>query len=306
MDQSGGRTILTSAAPRIRARLADLPPGDCGCSRRFTQSEELFLELDEYYEVPPIAIHHDVNRREPSAGFLSAVEAVLDQVVPVTGGLLAGLSLGFNPLHASSALFYRVLERRGQRFIYLVTVDLSYRPLLHQVVTAGSNDVAPAYRTNRIFLAPDLVPLQDDLRVQQSISQTWIGETGRGYITQGIWIDRDLNKFLTRLFVAPGQLIYPYFPFHTKFKAICFSPIELGAGFRPRAVELIDSARAVLLPRIDDILETLREAPFSEELELFREMRAAVDPGWHEVFADLRLRAYLNEHDMKEYIVERQ
>ena len=32
-------------------------------------------------------------------------------------------------------------------------------------------------------------------KVHQLISNTWIGETGRGYLQHGIWMDNDLSKF---------------------------------------------------------------------------------------------------------------
>ncbi len=306
MEQSGGQIILNAAAPQIGERLSGLRSAEGAYSRHFTQSEEFFLELAKHYEVAPIAIHHDVNRSQPAAGFLDAVSLVLDQIIPEIAEVLCDLQFGFNPLHPASALFYRVLQHNQQRFLYLVTLDLSYRPLLHQVIEQGSNDVAPRYRTNRVFCAVDLIPLREGLLVEQSISQTWIGETGRGYITQGIWIDQDLNKFLTKLFLAPGQRIYPYYPFHTKFKAICFSPLDVSAALRERSVELLCAARAFLLPRIDDILETLKARPFSEELPLFLQLRRQLDAGWHSVWSGIRLRPYLNEQDMKEYIVERQ
>ena len=306
MEQSGGQIILNAAAPQIGERLSGLRSAESAYRRRFTQSEEFFLELEKHYEVPPIIIHHDVNRSEPAAGFLDAVNQVLDQIAPELAEVLCDLQFGFNPLHATSALFYRILQQNQQRFLYLVTLDLSYRPLLHQVIERGSNDVAPRYRTNRAFVAVDLIPLREGLRVEQSIPQTWIGETGRGYVTQGIWIDQDVNKFLTRLFLASGQRVYPYYPFHTKFKAICFSPIDVGALFRARAVELLCAARAFLLPRIDDILQTLKTSPFSEELPLFGQLRAQLDASWHSVWSGIRLRPYLNEQEMKEYIVEQQ
>lgn len=321
---------LAASPPEINARLAEFAlTGRADCSLRFTQSEEMFLLLDRGYEVPSIAIHHDLAQPHPSRRLVEAIDRVLEQLAVPLGPVLGGLQFGFDPAHPAWFYLYRIMRHEARSYLYLVTVDLSYRPLLHEVIEKGTNDAAPRYRTDRVYLAVDVMPLADNgapwpaaqvsdarepdarqqattVRIERSISDTWIGESGRGYVTQGIWIDRDLNKFLTKLFTAPGQRIYPYFPFHAKYNAICHTPLNLNASARDAALPHLHEARAVLMPHIDAILQSLKEHPFSEEMPLFMELRRGIDTRWSQLWQSVRLRAYLNEHEMKEYIVEQQ
>ena len=318
MGRNAEEIYLAESPPEIETVLSRLPQaGELACNLRFTQAEELFLLLDEYYAVPPIDIHHDLAQPRPSERFVTAVTRVLYQLSAPLGPVLSGLRFGFDPFHPAWAFFFQTMQHEDRVYLYLVTIDLAFRPLLHEVIEKGSNDTAPGYRTNRVYLSVDVVPLADGgapdatqpgttLRVERSISETWIGESGRGYVTQGIWIDRDLNRFLTKLFTAPGQRIYPYFPFHARYNAICHTPLDLLSSAREGALQHLHDARAVLMPHIDAILQTLKEQPFSEELPLFVQLRSGVDARWNQLWRNLRLRAYLNEQEMKEYIVEQQ
>ncbi len=72
--------------------------------------------------------------------------------------------------------------------------------------------------------------------VEQMISDTWIGETGRGYFIQGIWMDADLNKFFTKLVIPQGKRIYPYYPFTSKYRTICHNPIGISSAQRREAI----------------------------------------------------------------------
>ena len=310
MREVSGRLALSPAAPELTERLQRLPDDRLRAARRFTQNEEFFLELDQTFDVFPIPIHHPVDKLEPSSHYLHAVGNLIDQTAPSLAGALHGLDCAFDPMHAAWVFFFRLLAEENQSTLLLVTVDLAYRPLEHEVITRGSNDIAPHYRTNRIYLTVDFLPLRDadttggtlQVGIERSISQTWIGETGRGYVTQGIWIDRELNRFFTRLFLPQGARIYPWFPLHARYRCLCHSPLDISASARQNALETLHGARSVILPRMDEILEELKAQPFSDELPLFQEMRRQVAP--HEEWAGIRMRPYLNAQNMKEYAIE--
>jgi hypothetical protein len=67
---------------------------------------------------------------------------------------------------------------------------------------------------------------------------------------------------------------------------------------------MLATARNFLKPHIEEIQEALKEQQFSEELPTFQRLKADVDESWYEPWVNLRVRAYLNEADMKEFIVE--
>ncbi|TVR02696.1 MAG: hypothetical protein EA403_08210 [Spirochaetaceae bacterium] len=310
MREVSGRLALSPAAPELTERLREIPAEGPNAARRFTQNEEFFFELDRPFDVLPIPIHHPVEKLEPSPHYLDAVGNLIDQTASSLAGALHGLDCAFDPMHASWVFFFGLLAEAERPTLLLVTVDMAYRPLEHEVITRGSNDIAPRYRTNRIYLTVDFVPLRDaettdgTLRVgmERSISQTWIGETGRGYVTQGIWIDRELNRFFTRLFLPQGARIYPWFPLHARYRCLCHSPLDISASARQNALDTLHDARTIILPRMDEILEELKAQPFSDELPIFQEMRRQVTP--HEEWSRIRMRPYLNAQNMKEYVVE--
>jgi hypothetical protein len=183
---------------------------------------------------------------------------------------------------------------------------------VHEVEEQGSNDVSPRYRTDRLYVEADIVPLEDIVEraaqtkafvIEQVVSQTWIGETGRGYFVQGIWLDRDLTKFFSKLFLPPGKRTYPYYPFTCKYRSICYTALELTPERRGRETALLAAARSFIKPHIEDIQEALKGASFDESLPAFTKLKEQVDERWYEPFQRLRVRAYLNEADMKEFVV---
>ncbi len=59
-----------------------------------------------------------------------------------------------------------------------------------------------------------------------------------------------------------------------------------------------------LLPDMEEIQAEMKDTKFSEELPCFRELKARVPPAWYEAWDNLRVEAYLNESDMREFKVE--
>jgi hypothetical protein len=136
------------------------------------------------------------------------------------------------------------------------------------------------------------------------ISSTWIGETGRGYRVQGIWMDQDLTKFLSKLFIPPDIRIHPYYPFSCKYRSICYFPFIPAEEGRRKGLPLLHRAISLLTPHIEEIEKVLKKNTFSEDLPLFRKIREEIPRDWKEMFAPLKMRAYLNEQEMKEYMFE--
>jgi hypothetical protein len=80
--------------------------------------------------------------------------------------------------------------------------------------------------------------------------------------------------------------------------------IDLLPARRWKDAPLLHVARDFLKPHIEEIQDALKERAFSEDLETFQRLRAQIDESRQEAWSSLRVRAYLNESDMKEFVVE--
>jgi len=281
--------------------------------RHFNQSEEFFITLRRAVSVPHLPFHHDVHDPRPSADYLAKLRRLFDQIILLAPDVFADLTYVFDPGEVLRPLFYQLFSVREMYYLYLLRVNLAYRPNEHEVIERGTNDITASYQSQNLMIEADLLPLSEvrhengkirGFRVEQSVSQTWIGETGRGYFVQGIWIDRELTRFFTKLFVPPGKKIYPYYPFSCKYRAISHNVINLDPAGRKQSIPLLVSARDFLLPHMERIQNSLSQGIFSPELETFQELKAAVPESWNAVWSSLRPTAYLNDKDMKEWILE--
>lgn len=318
MEQITGEITVAYTDDRVNEIIATSISDPVDYTRHFDQNEDFFIRIPDALTVPSIPIHHDVRRDEPEATYIEALEDFLRVVVSRRIPVFSGLTYMFDPAEIQRPAFYAVYEHHGMSFLFLLYLDLSYRPLIHEVVEQGSNDVSPRYKTNRLYLEADIVPLAQPpapahpgggsrpggFSVEQVVSQTWIGETGRGYFIQGIWLDRDLTKFFSKLFLPEGKRTYPYYPFTCKYRSICFSPIDLGPQERADGLPLLSAAREVLEPHISEIQDALKEQAFNEELSVFRRVKDQIDHSRFEPLANVKVTAYLNNADMKEFIVE--
>ena len=321
MEQMTGVINVAYTDQRINEIISTSVADPVHYTRHFDQNEDFFLQLPEALTVPSLPIHHDVREDKPSTWYIETLRDFMRGVVSHHIPIFDGLSYMFDPSEVQQPTFYSVYEYEGTSFLFLLRLDLSFRPLLHEVVEQGSNDMSPRYKTSRLYLEADLVPLLSvsgsasdsgadsssdgiGFEIEQVISHTWIGETGRGYFVQGIWLDRDLTKFFSKLFLPQGKRIYPYYPFTCKYRSICFTPIDLSPDERTNGLPLLSAAREVLKPHIPEIQDALKEQAFAEDLSVFRRLKDTIDPSHFEQLAGLKVKAYLNDAEMKEFIVE--
>jgi hypothetical protein len=282
-------------------------------TRHFNQSEEFFLKLEGEYTIPQFSIHHDVRLPRPSSLYLASLLKVTEQVTRLAPQVLKGLSYFFDPAEILRPGFYRLSTFEGRPYLSLVRIDLVMRPSESVVTVRGTNDITPQYRSNRLFLESTVIPLAEvaqesgqvqTFRVRQTISQTWIGEQGRGYFVQGIWMDADLTKFFSRLLLPPGRTTYPYYPYQCKYKTVCHSSIRFSPQARSESVPALHRSLTLLVPVMDRIEEKMKGARFSEQMEVFQELKRMVPPAWYEEWDTFRVESYLNESEKKEFRIE--
>jgi hypothetical protein len=313
MEQILGEIRLHFTDEDLNEELKRAQPVESGYTRHYNQGEDFFVRLPETFRIPQIPVHHDVRKLRPEDEYLRRIRSFISRLCSIAPSIFADTTYLFDPSETLRPGFFHLYRIKDQTYLYLLRLDLSYRPQSYQITTRGTNDMTPEYETDQLFLEADLIPLDQVMveegrirafRIRQSISQTWIGETGRGYFVQGIWIDRELTKFFTRLFLPEGVRSYPYYPFSCKYRAICFSVIDPSPGGRKASLPVLYRATEFLTPHMGEIQEALRAEEFTEGLPSFKRLKEQLPAEWNEIFHGIRLKAYLNELDLKEYRVE--
>ena len=314
---------VTYSDPEINAMIGRLSGESSGgepetapvpYTRHFTQNEEFFIRFPAEHVVDSCPIHHDVRSGAPGPENGEMVRKVVRQLLRLAPAVFEGLTHVFDPADVFRPAFFRLYKMSGRTYLYLLHLDLHYRPSLHTVISRGSNDFTPTYTTNALLIESDFVPLEHvetesgkirGFHIERAVSETWIGESGRGYFVQGIWLDRDITRFFSRLFVPAGVRAYPYYPFTCKYRAICHSVVTLGEPARRTSLPLLHAAREFLLPRVKEIERALQKAEFNDRLPSFLDMRSQVPEKWRDLWSAFSLRMYLNEDDQREYELER-
>ena len=299
-----------AAVAEDRAIAAERP---ADFTRHFNQQEALFLKLRAEYEVPPLPVHHDVRLPRPESSYLERLRKVVEQLVRLAPGVFQELTYLFDPREILRPAFFRLYRVDGASYLYLLQADLMFRPNEHRSLEKGSNDLTYRYSTDKLFLDALLIPLERvttadghirSFTVRQLISNTWIGEVGRGYFQQGIWMDNELTRFFSRLFLPAGKRVYPFFPYLCKYKTVCQSVIQLSGEERRQKIPLMHRAIQFLAPAMAQIEASMKAGTFSEDNPTFQELRGKLPPEWLEAWRGIEIEAYLNEQDMKEYRIE--
>ncbi len=292
---------------------ANAQDGSGAFTRHFNQQEALFLKLPEEFEVPHLPVHHDVRLPRPEPAYLDRLREVIDQLVRLAAPVFQELTHLFDPREILRPSFFKIYSVDDSSYLYLLQVDLLFRPSEHRTVAKGDNDRTPRYATRQLFLDAQLIPLErvttEDGRIRsftirQLISNTWIGEVGRGYFQQGIWMDNELTRFFTRLFLPSGKRVYPFYPYLCRYKTVCQSLIRLSAEGRRQKLPYMHRAIQFLAPVMGQVEASMREGTFSENNETFQQLRRQVPAEWMDIWKGIEIEAYLNAEEMKEYRIE--
>lgn len=315
MEQLLNEIRISYIDPVVNQILLGIPAGarNAPYSMRFNQGEEYFVELGMPLIVPHLPIHHDIRKPVPDASYMAVINDVVRQLTGILPECFTGLTYFFDPAEILKPCFYRLYKAENDVYLYLLRVDLLPRPFDAETIEQGTNDVTQAYSTRRLYMETEIIPLEAVMwesgrvkafRIKQMISQTWIGETGKGYLVRGIWMDTDLSKFFTRLFLPTGKRIYPFFPLFCKYKTVCATSPILTSDGRRALLPFFHRSVRFLAPEITRIQEILRDTKFSDTLEEFVALRNKVPESWKAVLAGFSVNAYLNDREQKEYSLD--
>lgn len=315
MEQLLNEIRISYIDSSVNELLASIPEGrrNAPYAMRYNHGEEFFIELGAPIFVPHLPIHHDIRVPVPDAAYIGAIRDVVRQLSEALPECFAGLTYFFDPGEVLKPCFYRLYKAEENIYLYLLRVDLLPRPLEADTVEPGTNDRTQAYASRKLYLESELVPLEAVMsengrirafRVRQIVSQTWIGETGKGYMVRGIWMDTDLSKFFTKLFLPKGTRIYPYYPLFCKYRTVCSSVPVLSGDGRRALIPVLHRAMGIIVPQIAAIQDSLRHDSFSESLPAFAALRDSVPAEWKDYLGRFSSRSYLNEHERKEYTLD--
>jgi hypothetical protein len=309
---------LASTDKKCQDLLDQIPAGDDeNFSIHYSQHEELFLRLPlgSSLSLPSFPIHHPVNQAKAEPEYLASLHEVLMQLCALLPTVFMGMSYFFDPSDIMKPCFYRLYKIGDRTLLYLLRVDLLCRPASVTIVDSGTNDRTSKYLTRDIYVTSEFIPLAGMLNtpergleaflVEELIPDTWIGETGNGYTVKGIWADIGLSKFFTKLFLAPGKSIYPYYPLFCRYKTLCGASIGFSPQRRVDEIKTFAHLAAFLRPHLDSILISLKQQDFSETMPGFVSLKRRVPAEWLATWAHVTIRAALNDHDMKEFSLER-
>lgn len=280
-------------------------------TRHYNQSEEFFITLQHSIEIPGMPYHHDVASMQPDHDLAQRLVSAVSNCISSLPGLFCGLQHFFMPTEPHKPAFYRVHKIDNRCFLYLLKLDFSYRPMIHSPLESSGNDYSPAYTTNRLHLEADLIPLQEvkagvlglTAVPDQVVSDTWIGEMGRGYFLHGIWIDSDLTKFFTKLLLKRNSHTYPYYPITCKYQSITGSIIDLSNKIDTQLLPTFRLITDFIKRNIATIQSTVREHKFTDELIEFRELYDQIPESWRSLWANIEIITYLNDQNQKEYLI---
>ncbi len=307
------RIEIIKPDPSVDTLLRSVKSSGCTYTPFFTANEELYLELEDSFQVPSFRIHHDVREAAPSQRYRDELRGLMQQLGERLPAVFQGLRYFFDPAEILRPSFFRIYRAEDCLYLYLLRIDLVPRPGVHQQMGRSSNEETPSYTSTKLFIEADMIPIReiqgsDDnpeaCLIQRSVSDTWIGETGRGYYVQGIWLDRELTKFFTKLFLPEGARTYPYYPLTCKYQAVCHSLYRLEPADLEKACQVAHRARVFLDPHMEAIQNALRANEFSTDLPIFRELRAELPEDLARHWEGLRLAPFLNDRDMKEFRIE--
>ncbi len=314
MKKKKNEIRLSSSDDRTNQLLSELNADtDKNLEIRFNYNEEFFIKLPETVTVPHFPIHHDIGETTPDEDYRRDLFTFLEKTVRMVPEIFSGLTYFFDPADTTRPGFFHLYRMKDQLFLFLLRVDLNFRTHYGEIIEKGGNDSTHTYNTSSLFLENDIIPLsslgEENKRVksffiEQHLSDTWIGESGKGYFVQGIWIDQELTRFFSRLFIPSGKRIYPYFPFPCKYQTICHPVADFSPQGRRNHLKLLYQARSFLLPHFEKIQEILSKDNFSEDLPFFRELKARVPEQWNDIWDPLKVKVYLNDEGMKEFEVE--
>ncbi|MCF6334888.1 MAG: hypothetical protein L3J12_04020, partial [Spirochaetales bacterium] len=127
MEKIPNKITISSTNKRIDDILKPGNP-DNKYTYHFNQNEESFIKLTEEFIIPHFPIHHDSDLDIPKKDYLNSLEKLMKQIVPFTASIFSNLTYYFDKSEIFHPCFYRIYKYKEQRYLYLLRIDLTYKP----------------------------------------------------------------------------------------------------------------------------------------------------------------------------------
>jgi len=313
VEQNSRAITLYYTDKEINSLLSAINTDDTPFTKHYNQNEDFFLKLENDFSIPHLPIHHDIKKQYPEKNYIRNLKMIMRQLIPLAPALFRELTYSFDPTEILRPSFFKLYKIENTHYLYVLRLNLLFRAQDDIILERGNNDLNPSYRTNHLYLTSTIIPLNEvklnDGKIQsfiikETISQTWIGERGRGYFVQGIWMDDDLTKFFSKLFLPKGKRTYPFYPFICKYKTVCQNVIDFSASGRRTKLPYLHRVIHFLEPQITKIQNALKNNEFSEDIDIFKELKEKVPSSWYKPWENIKIKVYLNNQDQKEFEVE--
>lgn len=179
----------------------------------------------------------------------------------------------------------------------VVRFDLTYRRGFHQLIKQGDNDRTPEYQTSRLLFTFDFLPLgnyqpsRGYFSVRPLFDTTWIGEQGRGYYLQGIWMDDSLTDFFSRLVDPELEKSYPFYPVRCRFRSLSVNTPFLRKETRSSLASLLQKLLKMTDNDFKDIQTSLKNTEKAILVDLIESYRRKLELGTSTLIPKIRIKS---------------
>ncbi len=298
--------------PEISEIINTLPGKTSGYTFHFNQNEDAFLKSGTSFTVPSFAVHHNVNEVKPSDEYLIKMRELVGSLSEIFPDPFRGTRYFFDPAEVLRPCFIQLFRIEESHYLYLMRPDLNIRPADSKVIQQATNDLTAEFQTRKLYFESMIIPIHKpsmnanggEIPILRLFGSTWVGETGAGYHINGQWIDRELTRMLSALYLPEGIRTYPYYPLKCDFNTVTIAPAKLSVEGRKSFLGYLHKALAVIEKYIPEIEESMRTEKFSKDLAAYKNLRSKIPAQWTKIWSSLKISPYLNENDMKEYKLE--
>lgn len=299
--------------------LKNLPEEQCNFTNHFNHNEEFFIKLDSSFHVPQFKIHHDVNITRPEEEYLQKIRNIVELLSSKLPRLFKNTMYFFDPAKILKLFFFNIFKYKNTEYLFLLTIDLAYRPQAYTLINKGTNDITSSYDSSILFLDPVFIPIKEIVKsnnklcsfiIKSLLSETWIGEKGDFYHKTGYWMDDALTKFFSKLIFRPYKKYYPYYPLICRYNTICKYVYNFSK--KAEALPVLHNSYKYILPFLSEIQHIIRKKIENnvkdyikvEELDIFKEIKKNIPEELISFSDNVEISIYLNENNMKEYKID--
>ena len=304
--------VFKYSDPVISDILANISDSTADYPLFFNQNEDSFIKSHTSFHVPPFSIHHDVSDIEPEEEYRESLHSLISELAGLFPGIFSGTKYFFDASEVLRPCFIQIFKIEERYYLYLLRLDLNIRLTDSEIITQGTNDKTPDFETEKLFLENLIIPIHKpeigssggNIPIDRLFKSTWVGETGTGYHINGEWIDHELTKILSALYLPEGLRSYPYYPFKCDFNTVALCPASLSIAGRKNFLSYLHKALPIIEPDLPAIEEGLKKEKFTKELDLYTSIKQKIPEEWTKIWSSLKIRPYLNENEMREYSLE--